>query len=230
MEPGQWAAGIDLATELHVQPGAPLALVGGGVTFVGAVIDPLERTTEPGRWLISLIPPTGLAHECWIEFAPGLSHRLESDLLTTEFAAVPDAVVRRLLATDSLTRDPQQDLQNRATRMAWLPGAGVLVLLLAVVARARRPEAGLYKVMGATSVDMAMLAFVETTLLVVAASALGAIWASCVHQSTSTHGVEFTEMAFGLRAACTVAMLTVAVAPLTWIALGREPIAAQLKD
>jgi hypothetical protein len=106
----------------------------------------------------------------------------------------------------------------------------VLVLLLAVIARARRPEVGLYTAMGASSVDMVMLAFVETTLLVGGASTLGALWACCVHQSTSTHHVDLTEMAFGLRAAGTVALLTVVTAPLTWIAQGRAPIAAQLRD
>jgi predicted lysophospholipase L1 biosynthesis ABC-type transport system permease subunit len=114
--------------------------------------------------------------------------------------------------------------------MAWIPGAGVLVLLLAVIARARRPEVGLYKAMGASSVDMVMLAFVETTLLVGGASTLGTLWACCVHQSTSTHHVDLTEMAFGLRAASTVALLTIATAPLTWIAQGRAPLADQLRD
>lgn len=110
-----------------------------------------------------------------------------------------------------------------------MSGGLTLVLLLAVVARSRRAEAGLYRAIGAGTCDMMVMAFIEASLLVMPMVALGALWACAFHVAATTRDVRIDELLVAVRAAAQMGSLVVAIGPLPWLVYGRGAISAQLR-
>ena len=106
----------------------------------------------------------------------------------------------------------------------------MLSLLLAVVARSRRIEIGIYRAHGASTLDIAGLAVVEMWVIIGASVALGCLWAMGFHLAILHHHADMAELAFGVRAAIVEAGVVIATTPVVWLSLGRDSIASQLRD
>lgn len=227
-----WFAASALAAEFKWRPGTLVRVGQQPLKPINAVFDPAPRNTTIGRWLVSVIPPAGTGHECWVEFddGPAIDSRLALVTNTFSTSTDTDVTVRPLFRLDELARRPSQELRTRTTALAWLPAGVVIALLLAMVARSRWAEAGLYRVMGASSTDIVVMAAIEAWLVLLPANVLGTLWSVAGHLAVAEHHVSLDEIGFAIRATARATILAATLGPLAWIAYGRDSIAAQLKE
>jgi hypothetical protein len=224
---GRVLVGADAAQELGVVPGSWLGIEGTKPKQVGAVVDSEDRDPALNRWIAAVAAPIGLARECWVEFDAGVKTGRQE----TMFAMFtgPDVVVQPVKRLDEFSRDPVGELAGRPQTIAWLYAGLLLALLGWLSSWFRRSDVGLYRAVGTGSPALLVIAAGEFVIPVVVGALGGALWALAWWMAE--HGNPTSDQLYvASRTAASIVLLAVTCTPLSWIVLGRESIATQLKD
>jgi hypothetical protein len=224
---GRVLVGADAAQELGVVPGSWLGIEGTKPKQVGAVVDSEDRDPALNRWIAAVAAQIGLARECWVEFDAGVKTGRQE----TMFAMFtgPDVVVQPVKRLDEFSRDPVGELAGRPQTIAWLYAGLLLALLGWLSSWFRRSDVGLYRAVGTGSPALLVIAAGEFVIPVVVGALGGALWALAWWMAE--HGNPTSDQLYvASRTAASIVLLAVTCTPLSWIVLGRESIAAQLKD
>jgi hypothetical protein len=136
-----------------------------------SVVDMSARIPDPGPWLWSADGPVLPLDECWVEVNPstatGASDWISAWL--SQGAGTIGAVP--FLGEDRFRLDPQEAFHTRPTKFAWLVGGVAIGLLLTLVLWFRRSEIALYRTVGSSAGQTALLLGTPYVILV----AMGAV-------------------------------------------------------
>ncbi len=225
---GRWILGAAAADELGLKPGR-LLVAGSAGGPVGAVIDTSMRNPEASRWLMTITPPLGLVSNCWIEFSPGaLEGGIEG--LWAEFAGASDLSVTRYRTLGDFSRNPIGELATRPQANAWIVIGGVLGAVAWLTSWFRRSELGLYRALGTSAPEIALMLAIETIVVVISASFLGLIWSVAGFEATRPQSVSLDQILIAARNVGSAALLGILLSPVPAFMLGRTPVAHLLKD
>lgn len=221
---GDVLVGRGLAVELALRPGSWLA-VDERAYRVGTVVDTDDRAPGLSRWLLRVRPPVGAADECWVEFAPGQ--------LTAGARSLPAwfGSTARVDVTPISERvggqEPVQRWAERPQRYGWAAAALLVATVLGLVAWTRRSAMALYLVTGTSRTSLLLLQLLELHLVVLAAAALGLLWAAA--GLAAVDGLELAPFLHALRAVALAALAGLVVGGLQGTVAGGN-LFQRLKD
>ena len=222
-------AGPALASELGVRAGLFLQPRGDPPALLAAVLDSGARDPQTGRWLIEVVPPTGSAQECWVEFTPQTFEAGVSSVAARFTTGDHVPTVQRYTQRDQFSRSPAQELASRPQRFGWIAVAGLVAALFGLVAWFRRADLGLYLALGTTRSQLTLMLAVECGCLVAAGWLVGDAWAFAIHR-LADGGLTGGSLRMALTTSGSAALAAFVAAPLLGSGLVRGSIASLLKD
>ncbi|KQR39795.1 FtsX-like permease family protein [Microbacterium sp. Leaf159] len=211
-------AGSAVSDTLGVGAGSLVRLTDGRSLRVGAVLPAGARTQDRDRWMLEIAPAAADASvaECWVESRQGSLDRVR-EMVPALFGSVGNLRVRSLVSTDVVTA-AQAQYEGRVTRWSWVPVAVTCAGMLVISLRPRWPEFALYRIVGFSSSDIAVMFALEAWLLATPATLL--MLAAGVAFLLSSGGL--TPQAFSVLAATsamcasTISLAIAALTPPMW--------------
>lgn len=165
---------LGLEAGSHVLPlDAPDRAVAAGPARVDFVADTSVRAAHVAAAALVIVPATGTASQCWVEFDPRA--RVSAVQILRAALGGPDAdlSVRPLAVRDEALVPPlPQALRTRASRTAWAASGVALGLAAAVVAWGRRHDLAVYRALGMGRLTAVTYQAVETLVVVTASTSL----------------------------------------------------------
>ncbi len=227
---GGVVVGEAAAIELGLGEGRWLQIEGQDPRQVTMVADTENRAPEAMRWIISPIPPTETATTCWVEFTP-TTYDAGIEMLWAGFAdSGPQLSVTPYRRLDEFSVDPRQALATRPQTGAWLLIGATLAALTWIGTWFRRAELGLYRAVGTTTPQLAVMIWLETLITLGVGILSGLLWATAIRHAANPIPPTWDQMAIAARNTGSGLLLALVLAPLAVLALGRSNIATQLKD
>ena len=224
-----YVSGRAFAKELGLREGSYTALVGEPAATLRTVIDAERRNPQVQRWLLDVVPPVGLADECWVElrresYAPGIA-----SLAAWFSSGSSEAVVRPYTRRDEFTRDPLREFRDRPQRFGWVAAGGLIAAVFLLSAWFRRAELGLYLALGTGRLQVVSMLAVEAALLVGVGVLLAVPWVAAIQVSLG-HDIPWEHARIALRTSLLGALLGLGIAPWLAALVARGNIANLLKD
>lgn len=227
---GGFIVGEAAAIELGLEPGRWLEIEGQAPRQVTMVVDTENRAPEAMRWIISPIPPTETATTCWVEFTP-TTYDAGIEMLWAQFDdSGPQLSVTPYRRLDEFSFNPREALATRPQGDAWLIIGATLAALTWIGTWFRRAELGLYRAVGTTTTQLAVMVWLETLITAGLGITAGAVWATAIRHGVEPTPLTWDQMGIAARNTGSALLLTLTLAPVAALALGRGDIAAQLKD
>lgn len=169
-----------VADDLGLEAGSrvrPLDTPGRAATAGPARIDFVADTSGRAAHVVTaalvIVPATGEASQCWVEFDPDARMPAVQTLRAALGAPGADLSVRPLAVRDEALVPPQpQALRTRASRSAWAAAGIGLGLAAAVVAWGRRHDLAVYRALGMGRLAAVAYQAVETLAVVTASTGL----------------------------------------------------------
>lgn len=138
---------------------------------VSAVLPPSERAPRADRALYLSAPATGMVDECIVDIDPAYAAGMDLILASQLDRGATIAPYLHARSTDA---DPQELLDQRASRFGWIAAATVVSLTVLGFWYARRTDFALYRLLGATTRPILQLFALD--LVVIAGIWLNAGW------------------------------------------------------
>ncbi len=142
----------------------PIALRVGGV--VGT-----SRNVALQRWILRVVPPTGVSQECWVELHP--SHYDASVQILPYLLLTSDGTTREVMFRGEGFISPVDSYRNRASRFVWLFVAGGTFGASIIFGRFRAHDYALYLSLGYRPQDVAIIAQHEQVMVTASATTTG---------------------------------------------------------
>ncbi|HXU23986.1 MAG TPA: hypothetical protein VN697_08155 [Tepidiformaceae bacterium] len=222
-------AGTALASELAVRGGLMLAREGESPLPLLAILDVSERAPQADRSLLEVVPPTGNADECWVEFTPQAFPGGSGALAAAFAGGNGTPSVRAYISPDQFSRNPANELAARPQRNGWAIVALLVAGIFVLVAWLRRAELGLYLALGTSRVTLATMLAMESWILVAAGWLTGVLWALAIQRATG-HALTLGSIRLATVTSGSAALAVLVLAPMLSVLVARGSIANLLKD
>jgi len=222
-------AGTALASELAVRAGLMLARVGESPVPLLAILDVSARAPQADRSLLEIIPPTGNADECWVEFTPKAFPGGSGAVAAAFAGGNGTPSVRAYISPDQFSRNPTSELKSRPQRNGWAIVALLVAGIFALVAWLRRAELGLYLALGTSRVTLATMLAMESWALVAAGWLAGMLWALAIQRATG-NALTLGSIRLATVTSGSAALAVLVLAPILSVLVARGSIANLLKD
>ncbi|MFQ5523433.1 MAG: hypothetical protein ACE5F5_07630 [Acidimicrobiia bacterium] len=219
--------GEAVVEDLGGVPPELLAIGNPPTVYTVAGVLEARRNQVVERWLTVVVPPTGEANECWVEWRP--------EVYEAGLGAMPtllgrdDLVARERLRRDEFRVDPVRLLEERTAPTVWQVVATLAVFVGWIVHRARRSEYALYRAVGFSLADLYFMSQTEVMALLVLIGPWSAALAVSLHTLAAglptADQISLALQAGGLSAAAVILSI-----PLGLLAMGRGGIADALKE
>jgi hypothetical protein len=214
--------------DLGVRSG--LAVVPEGESPVTVhVIDPSVRNPQASRWVLDIVPASGVVDECWVEFTPGAYVAGLAGLPARFSDASTEAVARPYLRQGDFARNPQQELSGRPQRYGWVVAAALLAGIALLAAWFRRTEIGLYIALGTSRSAIAVMFATEIWVVAAVSWGVSMLWVLAIAELLG-YNITFGAMGLALLTSSSCALAVCAVAPPLCALVARGSIAGLLKD
>jgi hypothetical protein len=191
-------------------------LADGGQTLFGdvpgvatlSVLDTSARIPDPGPWMWIRTSPHNNLDECWAEVIP------ESDAVAQQWLTAwlsqgdGTVIVTRFLGEDRLRRDPIAAFHERPNRYAWAATGVMVGTMFWLITWFRRSEVALYRTVGSSRSQTALIFALPSTLLIGAGAFIGALYGLYLA------GLESPVTSSAILTAARQALLTLATALL----------------
>lgn len=218
--------GGDAAAELGVIVGSWIQF-GDGNHEVQAILSDSLRTGSMGRWILTVMPPVDTVDQCWVEFDRGVRTGRQETLEST-FPLETD--IRQVIALDTFSRKPVEELRTRPQRHGWWIAGALMAGVAWMRTWARRREIGLYRSLGTKPADLMLLGVIDAVVPLVLGMVVGCIWAFTVWALYSGSVPSADQSQIVLRSILSSGLLALVTAPLGWLALAYGDIVRQLKE
>jgi len=191
------------------------------------VIDPATRNEFAARAFFDLVPATGRAGQCWVEFRP---QAIEDGLewLPAVFAG-DQTQARRNVDFGEFATDPATQLATRPQRWGWLAVGGVASAIIALTAIFRRADTAVYRAFGLSKTGQLLMHQGEVLTLIAACYLAANAWAAIGYAFTF-QVPDLDQIILALRTTGKAAAITAALAPIGAALASAGSAASLLKD
>lgn len=163
--------GRQLADELGIRTGDLLEVTDwNGPLTVSGVVETETRFPQRSRVLFQVRPQPDRTQQCLVETRPHDKDSVRDALVAVGIATGNGAEVQPV-ASDDL-EDAFAAYRARPSRYGWMIVAGVHTLFAFAAAWFGRAGSGLYRALGATRTDLAIMSLAQATVVIVPATVL----------------------------------------------------------
>ncbi|MBM7826622.1 ABC transporter permease family protein [Microbacterium aurum] len=165
-------AGEAVADEVGLVDGSEVKTTGGSTLVLQLPDEGTPRSQDRARWLYTFESTPTRVRECWVEATPGSVERVR-EVIAATFSETRDLRVRSQASTATYDATRASWLA-RPTQFAWTGGALIGAAIAFTLTFTRRHELALYRLLGASKSETALIGVVATCASIFIATILGA--------------------------------------------------------